>query len=70
MRIMLAGRLTLGACILLPLFGSVGDVITVAVTDTSHKLAMARRYAIHSCLHCCTALLSHCISLRLTLQVR
>jgi hypothetical protein len=70
MRIMLAGRLTLGACILLPLFGSVGDVITVALRDLSNKLAMAKRYAIHSCSHRCTTCLSHCISLRLVLQVR
>jgi hypothetical protein len=49
MRIMLASRLTFDACILLPLFRSVGDVITVAMTDGSNKLAMAKRFAIHSC---------------------
>lgn len=70
MRIMFAGRLTLGACILLPLFGSVGDVITVAICNLSNKLAIAERYAIHSCFDGCTTRLSHCISLRLALQVR
>jgi hypothetical protein len=70
MRIMFVGRLTLGAYILLPLFGSVGDVITVAIDDVSNKLAMAKRYAIHSCFYGYTTRLSHCISLRLDLQVR